>query len=99
MRDELEHLALDFREIASNAIEKWGWQAQKMKLLEECSELIQAIAKHSNGQGSWKQILEEAADVDIMIGQLKHFIVTPTFYDFREEKIKRLRELLEEDKR
>lgn len=40
-------------------------------LQEECAELIQAISKYRRG-GSYKLTLEEIADVEIMIDQIKY---------------------------
>lgn len=45
----------------------YGKPVQSLKCCEECAELIQALIK-----GDIAGIVDELADVSIMIGQLKH---------------------------
>lgn len=47
--------------------EHFGLENQKVKTIEECSELITAIAKNDINN-----IIEEIADVQIMLRQLVH---------------------------
>lgn len=47
----------------------YGYEHQKMKLIEECSELIKAIIK-----GDQDDIMWECADVIIMIHQIMHLL-------------------------
>ena len=47
--------------------EHYGVYSQQIKTIEECSELIQAICKCENKN----TIIDEIADVEIMINQLK----------------------------
>ena len=51
--------------IYEQAIEKWGVQAQKLKAIEELSELIKAIAKNDR-----ENIIEEMTDVNITTDQI-----------------------------
>lgn len=64
----------------------YGYNAQSNQLIEECAELIQAINKHKRAQGSLKEeryniafdnLLEEIADVEIMLEQIKHLLEIP----------------------
>lgn len=56
-------------EILTSAIELYGEKAQEEVAIEELSELIQAIChKH---RGREHNIVEEIADVEIMLEQLK----------------------------
>ena len=56
-------------EILNTAIKVYGEQAQENVVIEECSELIQAIChKH---RGREHNIAEEIADVEVMLEQLK----------------------------
>jgi len=58
--------------IFTDAIDLWGEEAQLDVAIEECSELIKAICKRKRGDAFAELgILEEAADVTIMIEQLK----------------------------
>lgn len=49
----------------------YGKESQLDILQEECAELVQAISKYRRG-GSFKLTLEEIADVEIMIEQIKY---------------------------
>lgn len=80
--------------------EHYGYTRQSQQAIEECSELIQAISKYNrllNGEyvGKEKKIIanliEELADVEICIEQLKYFLeVSDTKLDnIKQFKIKR----------
>ena len=61
------------QEIIKKAIDKWGKQAQLLMVLEEMSELQKEILKHLNrGQDNLPEIIDETADVEIMLTQLKY---------------------------
>jgi NTP pyrophosphatase (non-canonical NTP hydrolase) len=71
-------------------IEAYGAGVQKDIAIEECSELIQAICKHKRGLGNLENIVDEIADVEIMLNQLK--IIFDCFGEVEERidfKIKR----------
>ena len=65
--------------------EHYGYEAQSNQLIEECAELIQAINKHlrdkewDNEQIALENLIEEIADVEIMLEQIKYLlqIVSP----------------------
>lgn len=75
----------------------YGLDSQLNILQEELSELIQAVSKYRRGDQS--HILEEIADVEIMLDQVKyllgkypeipHFIIYESIQGIREDKIKR----------
>ena len=52
-------------------IEHYGVAAQKVKAIEELSELQKEIAKDLIGQGNIEHVAEEIADVQIMLRQLQ----------------------------
>lgn len=52
-------------------IDHYGADAQKVKAIEELSELQKEIAKDLIGQGSIENVAEEIADVQIMLRQLQ----------------------------
>ena len=67
--------------IMKSAIEKYGADGQLSVVIEECSELIQAICKYQRAKANTKTsrrdldkridaLIEEAADVQIMLDQL-----------------------------
>lgn len=93
-----QEVELMYDDTIALAIEKYGIEAQSRVAMEECAELIQAINKclrYPTAQ-SRSRLIEEIADVRIMIDQLCHI------YDISEtdvggvqiEKIERLRKKL-----
>lgn len=79
----------------------YGFDAQTNQLIEECAELIQAInkykRKHIGGQplvgpvSTWDQVVEEIADVEVMLCQIKQLfgITELEVEDVAERKIER----------
>ena len=54
------------------ALADWGKEAQMLMVIEEMSELTKEILKNINRKkDNIAEIIEEAADVEIMLGQLK----------------------------
>lgn len=87
-RDELYRLSLS----------KWGKNLQRIMVIEECSELIQAIAKDiRKGVEDRKNasVCEEIADVEIMLEQARIMYDDRLISSIKEMKIKRLRERLD----
>ena len=60
-------------ELYSKLIEKFGAEKQMLKCVEELNELGQAICKfeETNKVEAIKNIIEEIADVEVMLEQLK----------------------------
>ncbi len=62
-----------YEALFDKAIEQWGVQAQLLMVLEEMSELQKEILKNINrGKDNIDAIIDETADVEIMLAQLKH---------------------------
>lgn len=59
------------REILREAVYAFGPGHQKMKAIEEMSELIKELCKDMDGKGNKDHIAEEIADVELTIEQLK----------------------------
>ena len=58
--------------ILKRALETWGEKAQMLMVVEEMSELTKEILKNvSRGKDNLAEIIEETADVEIMLEQLK----------------------------
>lgn len=71
--------------------EYYGYEAQSNQLVEECAELIQAVSKYrrvsidgpdtaglaSKQQRALDNLVEELADVEIMIEQVKYLLQIP----------------------
>lgn len=86
------------KDVVLKAIQKWGSQRQILMLLEEMSELQKEILKNMNrGRDNLNELIDEAADVEIMLEQFK------TIYGIHQaieeripQKIKKLKAKLEE---
>ncbi len=60
-------------ELLKKAVHTWGKQAQLLMVLEEMSELQKEILKNINrGKENLDEIIDETADVEIMLEQLKY---------------------------
>lgn len=86
------------------AIAVWGIQAQLNMAVEECAELIKAIQKRKRGNdnSTIDPLLEEMADVEIMLEQLKEIFnykysngAIDKFKDIKRQKLERLEKMLE----
>jgi vacuolar-type H+-ATPase subunit D/Vma8 len=58
-------------------IDVYGSDHQQDKAIEECSELIQAICKYKECLDYLENIIDEIADVEIMLNQLKIIFPVP----------------------
>jgi NTP pyrophosphatase (non-canonical NTP hydrolase) len=76
------------------AIRKWGQEAQLDMAVEECSELAQALMKfrrHKKSDEWRRKVLEEAADVSIMLEQVVMIAGEPEEFEaIRDFKLRRL---------
>lgn len=59
-----------YDEVFEQAIKGYGLPAQTMKAVEECSEYINAFAKISCGRSTAQDVIDEIADVTIMMRQM-----------------------------
>ena len=71
-----------------------GIRYQQWKLVEECGELLNAIAKVKTKAANVEEIITESADVSIIIEQLAYFYGLDDFK--KERKLIRLKERLQE---
>lgn len=74
------------------ALDEWGKDLQVIMAIEEMAELTQALTKDLRGIPDSDNILEEMADVEIMLTQLK--IVYGDTKDIKEKKLLRLAKML-----
>lgn len=88
-------------ETIDKAIEKYGDKQQKIVAIEEMSELTKEITKDLRGDANINNIVEEMADVHIMLMQLQKMynINLQTLFEKIEFKLERLEKRLngEED--
>lgn len=78
---------IDKLEIYNRALEKYGFSAQRLMLVEECGELLNAILKFSWGRATKEDVITELADVHIMVEQMAFFF---GWEDFEDEKLRKL---------
>jgi hypothetical protein len=82
-------------EIYKKAIEKWGQPLQIGMAIEEMAELIKELNKWMRGKKNDENIIEEMADVEIMLEQLKvMFSNHSEIEEAKHEKLKRVELML-----
>lgn len=94
---------MDSEEVATTiimlkAIELWGVESQKMMLVEECSELLNVIAKEFRGRATKEDVIEEIADVLIMVKTMALIYGPDKVNEVYIKKMKRLKLREDEDK-
>lgn len=77
-------------DICQKAIDSFGFINQKIKAIEEMGELIQALSKSLLDNKN--NVEEEIADVEIMLTQLKIIYSLNDVRNWRNYKLKRLKE-------
>lgn len=78
------------------AIAEWGKPAQMLMVIEECSELVKAVCDRLRGRVKTDAyILDEMADVKIMLAQLERMVDPVELERIRQAKLQRLRARLD----
>jgi NTP pyrophosphatase (non-canonical NTP hydrolase) len=96
-RNLLDTMTID--ELAQEALNTFGIEKQMAQTQEELAELIVAINKFNRGILSPIAILQEIADVIIMIKQLQiYFVNEEVFSDILDSKLEKVKEHLEKHK-
>ena len=90
------------KDTCKRAIEKYGFKSQADMMIEECAELIAAIQRYKRDRTDERPILEEMADVAIMLEQMKIYFAqwNDTFdkYEYMKKlKLNRLKEKLDKE--
>ena len=76
----------------------YGITEQVSKLKEECRELIEAADGYINGTDSKAHFLEEMADVEVMLDQMKlHFNAQDKVDEIKRFKVKRQLGIMERE--
>lgn len=85
--------------------EHYGYEAQSNQLVEECAELIQAVSKYRRAAAKGEDeklitmgnLIEEIADVEIMLEQIKYLLKIPEedLLAYKQFKINRTKERIE----
>ena len=76
------------------AFAKWGFESQVLVLSEEDSELSAACCRFLNHKTDSSKVAEEAADVEIMIEQLRHNGMGPMIDHEKNRKMARLAQVV-----
>jgi hypothetical protein len=88
-------------DVYQDAIETWGEHAQLDMVIEECAELIKEVCKWQRKGKMPETVLDELADVQIMLTQLENICskhnpkARETIATTKTFKLNRLRERLE----
>ena len=84
-------------EIYERALKTFGFEKQIIKCVEELSELQKELCKLTLGQGNLEHIVEEIADVEIMLEQMKlGFVISiRELNQIKNKKLCRLRDRLD----
>ena len=101
MPDNLHEMIKEENEqlqVVNNAINHYGIFLQKLVAIEEMAELIKEIVKSFRGEKNRENIVEEIADVEIMMQQLS-LIHDCTFdvVEMRRKKIERLKKRMTDE--
>ena len=87
---------MKYRDIYSKTLNKWGEQAQYDQAIEECAELIVALQHFSRGRIDRAAVVNELADVFLMVGQLTYMFGEDQLSESVRKKITKLTLLLED---
>jgi len=79
---------------ARDALEMWGIEAQLRMLQEECGELVAAVNRFMRGRGDPHDVIEEIADVGLMIEEMKVIFDARELFDAEGRKLQRLQKRL-----
>jgi NTP pyrophosphatase (non-canonical NTP hydrolase) len=86
---------MKYREIYAKTIDKWGEKAQYDQAIEECAELIASLQHFARGKVDKDAVVNELADVFLMVGQLTYMFGEDQLSASVEKKIAKLNLLLE----
>ena len=82
--------------ILKRALKTWGEEPQMLMVVEEMSELMKEVLKNINRKkDNIAEIIEETADVEIMLEQLKeNYHIFEQVESYKKNKIKKIEERL-----
>lgn len=83
-------MCMSITEMNKENAKYYGYEAQSNQLVEECAELIQAVNKYRRAKAgvgqpvdpdkravAYDNLVEEIADVELMLEQVKHLLEIP----------------------
>ena len=83
--------------ICNEALEHYGVHHQIVKCMEECGELIQALARNMCGEENIENVVEELADVEVMLMQMRTVFGRHEVHRVMAQKLARLKMRMEEE--
>lgn len=80
------------------ALKTWGKEPQMLQVIEEMSELTKEILKNINRhKDNIAELIEETADVEIMLEQLKYcYDIHEQVDAYKKEKLKKIEKRLDD---
>lgn len=81
------------------AIQTYGREHQISKAIEEMAELTNELAKSIDKRTTTERVIDEIADVRIMIGQLEYMYGAERVDNRYIEKVRRLERMIKDDER
>ncbi len=84
-----------YHNIYRAALAKWGEEAQFDQAVEECAELIAALKHFKRDKVGRQQIIDELADVALMVGQLSFMLGEDRVEEAIQSKLCKLNKLLD----
>ena len=82
------------QEICEEAVRKFGETRQMLQCVEECGELVQAVVKYVTERQNVQRVLEEVADMEICLKQIRIMHDAQTIDRARIEQLKKLKSYL-----
>lgn len=76
-------------------LDKWGKESQYDQTIEECAELITVLKHFRRGKADQQAVIDELADVTLMLGQLTWMFGTEQIEAAVQRKLAKLNRLLE----
>ncbi len=83
-------------DLYKKTVEKWGEEAQYDQAIEECAELITALQHLKRKKNDRQAVIDELADVTLMLGQLTWMFGENQVQKAIVSKLKKLTILLDE---
>lgn len=92
---EIKGHIIQMKQLYQATLDKWGEDAQYDQAVEECAELITALKHFRRGKVDQQAVIDELADVTLMLGQLSWMFGTELVEESVQKKLKKLNKLLE----
>lgn len=90
-------MTLDIKDLAFEAVMKWGNAPQLSQATEELAELIVAINHYRRGRANAREVAEEIADCQLMLEQIKIIAGIPkdVMQEVQQAKLQKLKRRLD----